>query len=150
METRKAFKTASVALISIFGLFIIFYWHHVNDNEQKRVDSHSQVIANAIWDFEVGGVMEYMRLASEAYKYKHIIVTQSNGEVVIEFEHSFQQPIDRLLISMHFFPTKNISSNIIYNGKVIGRIKVVWCNTAVYIYFYALIFIILILLVLRY
>ena len=65
METRKVFIVSSGVLAALFVLFVFFYWHYVNDIEQKRVDNHSRVIANAIWHFEVGGMMEYMSLASE-------------------------------------------------------------------------------------
>ena len=150
METRKVFIVSSGVLAALFVLFVFFYWHYVNDIEQKRVDNHSRVIANAIWHFEVGGMMEYMSLASEAYKYKYVLVTQSTGEVVIELEHSFQQPIDKLFASIKLIPARVISSNVIYNGEVIGKIKVVWQNTAIYIYFYFFILIVLIIIGLRY
>jgi len=150
MLNRKVFVVSSSVLAASFVLFVFFYWHYVNNTEQKRVDNHSRVIANAIWHFEVGGMMEYMNLASEAYNYKHVIVTQSTGEVVLELEHSFRQPIDRLFDSIKLLPAKIISSNITYNGEVIGKIRVVWQNTAIYIYFYVFILTVLIIIGLRY
>jgi len=143
MKMKISFAISAGVIVTTFLIFVVFYGNYVQDREQKRVNSHSKVIASAMWDFEAEGMMEYLRLACRAYKYGRIMVSQDSGEIFIDLEHSFQKPIDRFLISLNLVPRANIISDVVYNEKVIGQITVTWYNTAVYIYSYALILVFL-------
>jgi len=143
MQTRIA-SAVSVGLIAVaFFLFVLFYGSHVQKREQNRVDNHSRVIANALWNLDPKGITEYLRLACKAYGYRDVLVTQGTGEMFITFDYSLQNSIDKFLISLTLIPTANFISDIVYKEKVIGQISVTWYNTAVYIYTYALLLVFL-------
>ena len=150
MKTKKAFAVSVGIIVSTFILFVVLYGNYVHDREQTRVNNHSRVIASAMWDFEAEGIMEYLRLACNAYKYGHVQVTQDSGEIFIDIDNSLQKSIDRFLIILNLIPAANLISDVVYNQKVIGKISVTWYNTAVYIYLYALMLVFLIVTVLWY
>ena len=77
MKTKRTFAFLAVVLASAYLLFVMLYGDYVHYAEQKRVNNHSKVIASAMWSFEAEGIVEYLRLASIAYNYGQIIVTQA-------------------------------------------------------------------------
>ena len=150
MKTKKAFAVSVGIIVSTFILFVVLYGNYVHDREQTRVNNHSRVIASAMWDFEAEGIMEYLRLACNAYKYGHVQVTQDSGEIFIDIDNSLQKSMDRFLIILNLIPAANLISDVVHNEKAIGKISVTWYNTAVYIYLYALMLVFLIVTVLWY
>ncbi len=148
MKTIKVFVVSTSIIAFIFLVFVGYYWNYSLEREQRRVDTHSRVIASATWDFYIESMTEYCKLASKAYNYKHILVTKSNGETIISIESSLQKPLDRFLLDMGLLQTINIESEIKYENQVIGRVIVTWLNTAIYTILYTFVIVMLILTIL--
>ncbi len=144
MEIKKAFTISMGIIVIVFFLFVMFYGSYVQDRELKRVNSHSKVIAGAMLNFDDRGIMEYVKLACKAYNYSVFQVTHDTGKTFIKLDYSLQKSIDKFLISLNLIPAVNIISDVVYNGKVIGQITVNWYNTAIYIYTYGFILVLLI------
>jgi len=130
----------SLALIALaFLIFTILYGNYVYEKERKRVYNHSIVVASAMWHFEIESVKEYFKLASEAYNYSKIQISDITGEIVITIDHPIAKPLDRFLSSLHLIPATKFTANVVYEEKRIGRVDVTWYNTIIYNYFYALV-----------
>jgi PAS domain S-box-containing protein len=136
MKTKRSIAISAGLFTAAFFLFVLLYGAYVDDRAQKRVNNHSRVIASAMWDFETGGILEYLDLACRAYNYRAVRVVHGTGEVLIEIDHTLQSTMDRFLISLKLMPSANITSDVVYNEKVIGQIAITWYNTAIYTYAY--------------
>ncbi|MDB4444037.1 adenylate/guanylate cyclase domain-containing protein [bacterium] len=146
---KKIIITITVLLLgSIFIIFVFAYEHHLHAREQKEIDNYAKVIAVSLWNMEPKMPAEYLELASRRHNYKQLVVTDIDGERFIEFKSNILRPIDRFLISLGLIHTSRISSQINYNGRVIGEISAIWYSFSIYVYFYAVVMILLLLMVL--
>ena len=113
MKTINIFIITVLVTSFIFILFVAGYWDYTLEREQKRMENHSKIIASPMWNFEAEGVIEYFRLACEAYNYKRVLITHLPDESFIDLHHTFQKPIDRLILATGLYPSNIIISDVV-------------------------------------
>lgn len=148
MKTKETFIALTGIITFIYLMFAGIYLNYTHEQEQRRVDTHSKILASAMWDFDVKNMTDYCQLASKAYNYKHIWVAKQNGEKILDVQSSLQSPVDRFLFSLGLLPTTDITSAINYRNMTIGSITVTWHNAVIYTLAYALIIVLLIIVIL--
>jgi len=145
---KKTVIIIAILLVSLFTIFIITYEHYLHSKEQKEIDNYANIISVSLWNMESDGPTEYLNLICRRNNYKQLLVTDVDGETFIDIKNTFQNPIDRFFISSRLIRTSQISSDIIYNNRVIGKISAEWYSFSLYVYFYAAVIILLLLMVL--
>jgi len=56
--------------------------------------------------------------------------------VLVDIDHVLQNTMDRFLVFLKLIPSANITSDFVYNEKVIGQIAITWYDTVIYTYAY--------------
>ncbi|UCH08214.1 MAG: adenylate/guanylate cyclase domain-containing protein [Deltaproteobacteria bacterium] len=143
MKKKKITAITLISMISASIAFALAYEHNLRTNEQKEIDNYADIIAVSLWNFEPKGPTEYLSLVCRRQNYKRLVVTDSDGEIFIDIGSGLQSRIDRFLVSLRLIRSSRISSDIIYEGRVIGKISAVWYPLSIYVYFYTAVIIVL-------
>jgi PAS domain S-box-containing protein len=126
--------TASV----VFCFFVLLYETHARRLAQTRMDTHAQVIAENLWNFNLKGVKEYLILASKSENYKVIRITDHEGRIFQEVAATDQKGMDRFLDSLGLIPHVTFTSPVLHKKSIIGKIDAIWYCKTIYIYVYVL------------
>ncbi|MFC1534633.1 adenylate/guanylate cyclase domain-containing protein [Thermodesulfobacteriota bacterium] len=137
-----------ILLISLFVVFVLIYEHYLHSKEQKEVNNYANIIAISLWNMEPEGPTKYLSLMCGRNNYKQLLVTDIDGETFIDIKNTFKNPIDQFLISSKLTRISSINSDIIFNDRVIGKITANWYSFSIYVYFYAVVIILLSMMVL--
>ena len=130
---------ALVFLTLFFCLFVLIYEKQAAISAQENLDRHALIIADDLWNFNVEGVAEYLKLAAKADNYEYLEVVSSNGEL---FHKVHNQPSAReiFLINLHLIPRVVIISQVKSRTNTIGWIKALWLPHTITYQFIVLIF----------
>jgi len=142
LSHRKIVSLLAIVLLFIFTVFLFFYESYAHNGAQSRIDEHAHIVAEALWNYNPQGTSEYLYLASKSQNYQQIVITDTNEKIFHKTIGEDPARIESLLISLNLISQKHLTSDIIYEGKKIGRIDAVWsCDT---IYFELFILLVLI------
>jgi len=130
MNNKNSAAVISIVLLSLFCIFIVLYERHVYIDAQDNIEKHAKVIANVLWNFNPRGASEYLSLACKLQNYQQVVVTDTKEEIFQKAVGGPSNWIENSFISLSLIPTVQLTSDIIYNGKMIGEIKAIWkCNS---------------------
>ncbi len=133
MNTKIIFKLSAGLVMVIFLIVAILFWNYAENRQKKIISEHGRVIARAVWEcYAAENWQEYFQLASLAYHYSRVIVTQSNGEKILDLSQSMDDAKSRLLISIGLIPAKTMESKIFWHEEQIGTITITWYNTSIF------------------
>ncbi|MCP4021036.1 MAG: PAS domain S-box protein [Desulfobacteraceae bacterium] len=102
------------------------------------MDEHAAVVEEDLWGIVPNGPVEYLTLASKRDRYTKVTITDSLGEVFISIKGPDMDGVNGLLVAMGFIYQKNMTSDIVHKGQVIGKLTADYHNMNVYVYFYSL------------
>ena len=103
---------------------------------QSRIDTHARIIEDAMWNYNHGGVHEYLKLAAFSDRYESLTITHHNGEPFQEIHIEPPTGLDRLLISVRLMPRVELNTHVVHQGTVIGRMQAVWLPETIYTHAY--------------
>lgn len=130
MNYKKTTSITAIVLLALFCIFVFLSEHHAHQEAQSNIEKHGRVIADALWNFTPQGAAEYLSLACKSQNYQHLIVTDTEGKI---FQQALGEDPDRgerLFRFLNLIPEKHLEAEVIYGGRVIGRIQAVWnCDT---------------------
>ena len=130
MNYKKSTAFISIILLSIFCIFIVVYERYVYQEAQDNIEKHAQVIANSLWNFNPLVTSEYLSLACKLQNYQHVVVTDTKGELFQKAVGGSSRWLEKSFITLNLIPPVQLTSDIVYNDKLIGEIKAIWnCNT---------------------
>ncbi|MCK5100994.1 MAG: PAS domain S-box protein, partial [Desulfobacteraceae bacterium] len=133
MNYRQKGSIVAVVLLMVFCIFVLFYELNTHKNAQLRINEHSHIIGNALWNFYPQAASEYLSLACKSLNYQHLIVTDTEGRIFQKSEGEKPVWSKRILIFLKLIPNIDLISSITHEGKVIGQIEAVWYCEAIYI-----------------
>lgn len=122
----------------LFCLFVVLFEFHEKGKAQDRIDDHSRIIAEAMWNFNEQGTKEYLRLAARSHHYSSLVVTHNDGEIFQRVESAERNALDRFLIRIRLIPQVGLLSHVTRNGNIIGWVEAVWLPRTIYVHAYVL------------
>ena len=135
--TQKSVSLITAILLTIaFCTFIMVYEKRAMATAQSRIDTHARIIEDAMWNYNHGGVHEYLTLAAFSDRYESLTITHHNGEPFQEIHKEPPTGLDRLLIGVHLIPRVELNTQVKHQGTVIGRMKAVWLPETIYTHAY--------------
>ncbi len=132
MNSKWVTPIAAVLLTVLFFTMSARIDRHMENNTRTRVEEHSRVISDDVWNFNQRGLKDYLNLAAESHSYETLTVTDQDGEVFFRSEPAKPGKIRRQLVDLHLIPRENITSPIRHNGQVIGTLEVVWLKETIF------------------
>jgi hypothetical protein len=145
MNTHRTFIAAVLVAAVLFLTFVFFYENYNRTQEQKSVDNHARVVAISLWAYHPGLARDYLQLACRLNKYKKLEVTSLPDEAFIVVNNELDDPVDLFFSNLALLRNVSLTSDVHYQGEVIGKLSVQWVNTAIYTYIYAFVLIFLLL-----
>ncbi len=131
--THRAISICSAVILSVaFSVFIMVYEKTTLQRAQERIDTHARIIADAVWNYNLQGIHEYLKLAAFSDRYELLTVIHHNGEV---FDTIYQEPstsFDRMLIVLRLMPRVKLDAPVYHQGEIIGRVNAVWLPRTIY------------------
>lgn len=135
--TQKSVSLITAILLTIaFCTFIMIYEKQAMATAQSRIDTHARIIEDAMWNYNHGGVHEYLKLAAFSDRYESLTITHHNGEPFQEIHKDPPTGLDRLLISVRLMPRVELHTQVVHQGSVIGRMQAVWLPETIYTHAY--------------
>ncbi len=138
---------AMIVMTSLFCVFALVYEKHNSRQAQERLEKHTTIIANDLWNFNFSGAVEYLKLAAESDHYETLAVISHNGELFHEISTNYPTQIETSLIRLHLTQRVILVSQIHYNNNIIGWIEAVWIPETLYTHIYIIVILMMILLV---
>ncbi len=137
MHRRLSFPIIGTLVLILFLVFCLVHWNSRRAWVAERVHEHGRIIANSVWNLNEKTTEEYLKIVALHNNYQSIDVIDTNGEVFVRAESPVRSPLDGLLEAMHLVPVEAFSSPINYQGHALGRVRVFWRNTSIYVFFFA-------------
>lgn len=149
MVSRFEFSTKLPILLLIFltlffCIFVIRYENKVADQAEQRLAKHAKLISDNLWNFNLEGATEYLRLAAEADNYLALEVKNKNGELFKKITRTNLNDFERLLITMGFNPVVKHVAEVKIDTRTIGWIEAVWIPRTYFLEMYVFLFLALV------
>lgn len=141
--TRKFILFVMLPLGVLFLLFIWSYQQYTLANRYRAVEAYAGVISNSLWNFEAQAPTDYLNLMVNEQDYERFRIFTNEGTVFVDVQSDAPDPLTGLLITLKLIQRVEITADIHYGNTIIGEISAIWLNKNVYVYFYALILLIL-------
>jgi len=149
MRKGLPLKTVNIILCLMYSIFVIGYGSYARNKVKEAVKEHAGVIAGSLWDIDPQAPSEYINAIMRQYDYKSIVVSDNEGTIFIEREAQDHHWFELFLINMKLIPRIPVSSDIFYEGNVIGKVTIVWYCKTLYLYLYVLLVLSLLLVILQ-
>ncbi len=104
---------------------------------RSAVEEHARIVAVSTWDLNYQGSEEYLLAVAMHYDYKHIMIRDITGSILIEAYHPPLNFFEKTLIRLGLIPQIRFSKGIVYNQEVLGNVEVLWLNKSIFVYTYA-------------
>ncbi|MBF0203465.1 MAG: response regulator [Desulfamplus sp.] len=121
-----------------FCAFVFFYEKYEYREAESRFKQHGIVISNSLWNLDPQGTKEYLTLACKSHNYKKISVIDTRGNFFQNISDDTTKFTEAFFTSINLIPEINLESDVMYNGKEIGKINAVWKSYAIYSELYVL------------
>lgn len=150
LSPRKTNIALLIGLLTLFGIFVVFWEKQNLANDMNALRNNAQVIASAMWNLDHQSPVAYLELAADLQRHERITVFAGTNEVFMEVTSQKYGLADMVLQSIGLIPRIKLQADVIHKGETIGRIEVLHRHNTVYIYFYLLLVMGLILLASRF
>ncbi len=121
-----------IAALLLFCVFAVFYERHARKEAHEKIDEHARVIGDALWNFNYKAASEYLTLACRSYNYETLVVVEAEGGIFYESPARERGKAERLLMAFRLMPTVPLASDVIYEGRTIGRVEAIWVPRTIY------------------
>ena len=129
-EKIALFPWCSVVVLSaILCIFVFMYERYALGDAREKLDRHALVVADALWNFNSAGVVEYMRLAADADNYRSMKILTKDGRTFQEVTGEPSGTLERLAVSLRLLPRVDLSTPVWKQGEVLGWVRVMWIPT---------------------
>lgn len=145
MNSKWVTPIAAALLTVLFFTISARIDRYTENHTRARVEEHSRVISDDVWNFNQRGLKDYLNLAAESHGYETLIVTDQEKEPFFRSETVSPRGIRGRLVDLRLIPRENITSPIRHNGQVIGSLEVVWLKDTIFIKAYTFFALVLIL-----
>lgn len=126
----------TLLLLLLFCAFVFVYERYALTQAQARIDDHSKIIANALWNFDYNAATEYLKLAAISQNYESLRVTDHSGEIFQQLTTPRTDPIEHFLMKTHLIPRVKLLSQVEKRGNVIGWVEAVWIPRTIFVHAY--------------
>jgi signal transduction histidine kinase len=127
----------------LFVLFVIGYENYTYAKRRESVGSYAGVISNSLWNLESLAPTNYLTLIVDEQDYEQIKVFRDDGIIFVDIQTSNSDALTSIFVTLKLIRRIEISTAIIYKGLIIGKISAIWLNKNIFIYFYALLVVVL-------
>ena len=135
-----------ILIVGFSILFIVFVFGYEGFTRAKRsnaVEAYAGVISNSLWHFEPQAPTDYLTLIVGEQDYERFRVITNDGLDFVDVQSKQPDTFTSLLVALKLIRRVEITADILYEGEAIGEIDAIWLNKNIYIYFYALILVVL-------
>lgn len=139
MKIEKINTIIGLTLTAAFCVFVVFWEKTELKLAKNQLQGTARIIAGSLWNFDPAGPVEYLKLAAKLGNYEHIAVFTGKDELFIEITGLQISELDRFFQKIGLIPTLELSADISFKGKDVGRIDVIRLHDTVYVYLYLLI-----------
>lgn len=120
---NTVFLVAGILIfLAVFLVFSVLYLQRTNIRDVNQIKTHATIIADDIWNLSTSGTKAYLQLALNAGHYKVLTVTLEDGSIFHQEVSPLLTGMDKLLHQLNFMGTKELSSEIMYDGQKIGSL----------------------------
>jgi PAS domain S-box-containing protein len=139
MKIKPVMALLLVFLLGAFSLFVYLYQDHAVREAGRQIEDHAQIVSSSLWTFEKTSPSAYLTLAAASNDYHQITVLDHNGGTFLDIEGPPLQGFDAFLAATNLIRHYPLTSDIEYQGKIIGEIRATWRSKTVYVYLYVII-----------
>lgn len=132
-----------VLLTVMFCFFVITYEKNTAYKAERQLTKHAQIISDDLWNFNLEGATEYLRLAAEADNYLSLEVRNQNGESFKKVDISEISDLEGLLIKAGLAPIVKQSAPVKIDRRHLGWIEAVWIPKTYFLEAYVFLFFLL-------
>ena len=109
-------------IIGVLLLFTARKLHQANRQGCKLIQTHAQVIANDIWQFDSTGAQAYLQLAARLDHYQSLKVIVINNDCFTQVTGPELSDSDRLCLQLGLIPLRTFRAPIIHQQQKIGTL----------------------------
>jgi len=142
-STRKYILIVIAGFSILFALFTLGFENYTREKRRNAVEAYASVISNSLWHFEPQAPTDYLSLIVAEQDYERFSVISNDGYNFVDVQSAQPSTLVSVLIDLKLIPRVEITVDIRYKNEIIGEINAIWLSKNIYIYFYALIVIIL-------
>lgn len=123
IKARSAWIIVGIILfLTVFSALSGLYLQRTNIRDDNQIRTHAAVISDDIWNLSETGIQSYLQLALRTGKYRILTVTLDDGTTFHQDVSPALTGMDKLLHQLNLIGTKELSSEIVYDGQRIGNI----------------------------
>jgi len=132
--------------ISACLLFIIFVFTNeiqTRNKAESLIRQHALIVASVVWNVNIEGTAEYLRLAAAASQYSNLTIYERNGEIFQTLDSGTGAPYQQFFQRLHLTPEIHLRSPIMHQGIDIGTIEAIYHPPTLYTDFYILVLLVM-------
>lgn len=144
---KRSLIIICVVCVSVLVLFAVGYsYQRYNlQREREEVARYAQVIANSLWRLDRDSPAEFLSLIARREYYRRLVVYDIDGSVFLEVGGEIKGWLDQVMMKCGLMGPTEISADIVYQGKPIGRLSATWYSSSIYFYLYSIVVVLLVL-----
>ena len=121
LSPKKYFFVLGVFLCFTYFSVMFFYHETAINREQNRVQQYATSVAGSVWNVNHREAREYLSVVCNLRNYSKLIVKEETGEEFITINNRFTANL-----FTRFIKPLTIETEIVFEGKNIGYLNVVW------------------------
>ncbi|MBU0985294.1 MAG: PAS domain S-box protein, partial [candidate division Zixibacteria bacterium] len=145
----KLYGFVSATALVVFCLFVWAYESHERETAREQMLTHARLLSDALWNYNEAGAAEYLELACQSHTYRSLAVLDIDGTVFESSTSAAPGGVTKQLMRLGLIPESELSANVYYDQRVIGQVRAVWLNTAIYGHTLVLVLLILLVTIVR-
>jgi signal transduction histidine kinase len=126
-----------LVIICILATFVRFYYVNSINKIENAVTEHSKLLAEPMWDFNTPVINIFLSVIIAREEYQRIQVFDLNEQLISDIQASPLEGLDKILFNIKLLQTRDFSAFITKDGQNLGKITVLWRDTSIYLYAYA-------------
>ncbi len=113
----------SFIFLIVFSFITYIYIQRTDRLDRKSFNTQAAILANDIWALNKNGASAYLQLAVQTHHYKSLTISIPGADSFISVTSPPLSDLSFFLYKIKLIGLKNLSRNIIYNGKIIGVLR---------------------------
>jgi len=142
-EAKRFVLFVIIGFCVLFLLFVLGYENYTFTKRYQAVEAYAGIISNSLWNFESQAPTDYLTLMVNEQDYEQLRVITNEGSTFVDVQSDPPDHLTNLLITLKLIQRVELTADIYYKETVIGKISAIWLKKNIFVYFYALVLIIL-------
>jgi len=129
----------TICVCLLFTVFVFANEIRSHNRAEALIRQHALIIADALWNVNLEGTAEYLRLATVTNRYGNLTVYDPAGSVLQSFSNASSSRLEEAFRRSGLTPEIRLTSPVLHQGRRIGSIEAAWHPPTIYTAIYVMV-----------